>query len=112
MRRLLLAALLVAGCGGDGKDEGGADFPRACDESEVDGDCVLYSGAGWIAADVEENCTAGGTLMPACPDPASVGTCSIDPGEFETVTTFYTPYWTGTNAIQRCGEAGGTFAEP
>jgi hypothetical protein len=114
MRRLLLAAALVAGCGdgGGGKDGDGDDFPRACDESEVDGDCVLYSGAGWTAADVEESCTAGGMLMPECPAAASVGTCVLEPGEFETVTTFYSGYWTGTSAIQRCSEAGGTFAEP
>ena len=112
MRRLLLAAALCHGCGdGGGKDDGG-HFPRACDESEVDGDCVLYSGGGWTAADVEENCTAGGMLMPACPPEGIVGLCVLEPGELETVTTFYSGYWNGTSAIQSCNEAGGTFAEP
>ena len=88
--------------------------PRACDASRVDddGSCILYSGTGWTGADVEENCTEGGTLVPECPPDASVGSCTLTPGEFETVTTFYTPYWNGTQAIQACTDQGGTFVEP
>ena len=112
MRRLAFASVLAfAGCGDGGKDEGGDAFPRACDASEVDGDCVLYAGPGWTAGDVQENCVAG-TLLPECPPAAAVGACTLDPGEFETVTTFYTPYWNGSSAIGECADAGGDFAEP
>ena len=115
MRRVALALIAASACngGGGGKDADG-DFPRACDASQVDleGNCVLYSGPSWTAEDVQENCTQGGTLMPDCPAELAVGSCTLTPGEFETVTTFYTPFWTGSDAITGCEQQGGAFEEP
>ena len=99
------------GCGGgDDGDDGGPGFPRACDESAVDGDCLLFSGSDWTSADVTGECT--GDLLPSCPPTGVVGTCTIDPGDpFETVTTFYSPRWTAAQGVQACQSSGGTWVE-
>ena len=106
----LLLALVACAGGDDGAPTNGDDFPRACDQSTVDGDCGLFTGAGWTAGDVQESCAAG-ELLPECP-PNAVGTCTLDPGEFETVTSFYGTFWNGATAAQSCAESGGSFAEP
>ncbi|MEQ1504608.1 MAG: hypothetical protein ABMB14_20380 [Myxococcota bacterium] len=106
--------LVVAGCGGGGDDDGGGpSFPRGCDASQRDGDCILYSGADWTDEDVAGYCTDG-TLVPECPPGGAVGTCTMpggDPGDpFETVSTFYTPFWNAGQASSQCQGQGGTWS--
>lgn len=108
--RTVLVCLMAAACGG-GEDADGGAFPRACDASELDGGCVLYVGSGWSAADVQEDCVDG-ELLPECPQDGAVGSCTLDPGEFETTTTFYATFWTGSAASTSCASRGGTFDEP
>jgi hypothetical protein len=101
--------LIAAGCGGEG---GGSDFARACDQSGVDGDCVLFSGAGWTAEDVTEACAADGTVADECPANGAVGACTIDGGaDFETVSTFYTGFWTRSEGEFACSGQGGAWVE-
>jgi hypothetical protein len=108
-----LAVVLLAGCGGG--DGGGGDdvgFPTACDESTIDGDCVDFTGSGWLAEDVTSNCTQGGDLLPECPPTSAVGTCTIDGGtEWETVTTFYSPFWSAASGVQACQGQGGAWVQ-
>lgn len=112
--RIFGAALAACGCGGDG--DGGDDgddvgFPRACDESDVDGDCVLFSGDGWTAEDVGAACDSGGSLAAACPPAAVLGVCTLSAGNAdETQTSFYTPFWSGSQAAQQCQGQGGSWA--
>jgi hypothetical protein len=102
-----LAAGCAGGKGGDG--DGEPDFPRACDQSALDGDCVEYTGAGWVEGDVVSNCE-GGALAPLCPPESVVGWCTIDAGtEFETVTAFYVPFWTAPTGVQACQGQGGSW---
>ena len=68
-RRIGLAGLAAwVGCGGGGKEDEEGGFPRACDQSAIDGDCVEYTGDGWTEADVIENCTQQGFMIEACPE--------------------------------------------
>lgn len=102
----------LAGCGGgDDADDTSTDFPRACDQSTVDGDCVLYDGSDWLAEDVTGNCV-GGTVTAVCPPAGAVGSCTVDPGPFQTVSTFYTPFWTASAGVQACQSQGGSWSEP
>lgn len=95
MRRVALV-LMLAACA----DGGEPDFDRACDESEIDGDCVVYTGSGWIEEDVEVDCD--GVVVAECP-PNAVGRCTIDEGlSFETQSYFYQAFWPGNSASQRC----------
>lgn len=103
-------AALVVGCGGGGDGTDGPGFPRACDESALDGDCILFSGDGWISADVTGDCE--GSLLPSCPPGTDLGTCTVDAGEdFEVVTTFYTPFWSVADAAGACQGSGGTWVQ-
>ncbi|MEQ1572070.1 MAG: hypothetical protein ABMA64_40960 [Myxococcota bacterium] len=107
MVRVMALAGLV-GCGGDEVSADGA-FPRACDESTIDGDCVEYTGDGWVAADVTDNCD-GGAIVPECPPTTPVGECALDAGtEFETITVFYTPFWNAASGVQACAGQGGAW---
>lgn len=106
------AALGIAACGGDDGDGGSttADFPRACDESEIDGDCVLFTGDGWTAEDVGSACDNGGSVSALCPPAPQVGQCTLNAGELdETVTAFYTPFWSATQAGGQCEGSGGVW---
>jgi hypothetical protein len=107
MRWIVVAGVAACG-GGTGADDLG--FPRACDESSLDGDCILFSGEGFISADVTENCK--GRLLPRCPT-GDVGTCTVKPGEdFEAVTAYYPPLWDLDEATVACDEKGGTWLGP
>lgn len=100
--------LLAIGCGG-GDDEG-AEALRSCDQSDIDGDCVTFSGTDWTSADVADSCDAG-ELVADCPAANAVGTCTIDEGStFETRSTFYSPYWNASTAASACGGSGGSWA--
>jgi hypothetical protein len=107
----LALAPALAGCGGngDGEDSGGPGFPQACDQSEVDGDCVLFSGSRWTEADIAGACEQG-ELLPDCPSAGSVGTCEIDGGtDEETITSFYAPFWTTPQGAAACQGNGGAW---
>ena len=107
MRWFALFAV-AGGCGGDEGGSGIPGFPRACDESALDGDCILFSGDGWTSADVTGDCR--GELLPACPPGADVGTCTIFVGQpDEVVTTFYVPFWTAADASRACDDEGGEW---
>lgn len=86
---------LVACAGG-----AGADFDRACDESTIDGDCIEFTGSGWVEEDVSADCD--GTIVAECP-PNAEGRCTIESGlPFETQTYFYGSFWPGNSASQAC----------
>jgi hypothetical protein len=102
---------LVAGCNG-GKDADGdsGGFPRGCDESTLDGHCILFTGESWVEQDVIDTCSDG-QLVQDCPQTTDLGTCTLEAGtEFETVSTFYTPYWTVATAAAQCETNGGSWA--
>jgi hypothetical protein len=107
------AVLIAAGCGGDGTSAGsGTDFPRACDQSQFDGDCVRYTGSNWVFDDVVTACEEGGDLLPDCPAGAAVGTCTLEGGTpNETVTSFYSPFWTVAQAANQCQGSGGSWEQ-
>lgn len=108
-RWLVLVALI--GCSGKDGDSEGEDWPHACDQSAVDGDCVLYTGADWEPEDMIANCSEE-SFRDECPEGSLVGRCTIDGGSaFETVTSFYVPYWTAPQAVQSCQGQGGSWEE-
>jgi len=98
---------------GDPAADGPADpdaFPPACDQSMVDGDCVLFTGDGWVAEDVGDACPTG-LISAICP-PGALGDCTVDAGNpFETVTSFYPAFWTAASASVTCSSAGGDWTE-
>lgn len=108
MRASIVWVLWVAGCGCTSDAPSSSTFERACDDSEIDGDCVLYEGAGWLASDVVDNC-ATGVLRADCPT-GSIGQCRID-GEtsFSTTTWFYPGFWNVQGAEGACGSTGGIW---
>lgn len=104
-----LVCLVWAGCKGKGEEEGEGGWPRACDQSAGDGDCVLYTGADWEPEDMLESCPEE-DIAEACPEGAVVGYCTVDAGTgFETVTAFYTPFWTAPQGVQGCQGKGGSW---
>lgn len=111
MRRFGLLLALFA-CGGKDDGDGTTDaFPRACDQSTTDGDCVYYSGEEWLEEDVLASCV-GGSITGQCPPGGAVGSCTLDSGPFETVSTFYSPFWTAPAGVQACQAQGGAWSEP
>ena len=105
-----IAAALAVGCGGGSADDDDLGFPRACDESSYDGDCILFSGLGWISTDVVDACL--GQVAQICPPSGGVGSCTVLPGEdFEAVTTFYAGFWSVAQAVTACQDKGGVWEE-
>lgn len=92
-----LGLLALAACA-DGSTV--PDFDRACDASDIDGDCIVFTGAGWEEADVVSGCD--GEVVAECPGGAS-GRCTIDEGlSFETQSYFYPSFWPGNSGSQAC----------
>lgn len=86
------------------------EFPRACDESTVDGDCIEYTGSGWTQGSVVTEC-ADGTILESCPEGA-IGTCLWFGGTpDETLSYFYPQWWNGSQAAQQCASIGGTWTD-
>ncbi|HHO52402.1 MAG TPA: hypothetical protein ENK18_16405 [Deltaproteobacteria bacterium] len=108
MRLSVLCVLCLGACGGDDEGSTTGGFLRACDDSEVDGDCVLYDGGGWTEADIISSCETG-TLAPSCP-PGSIGQCVIDGDTgFSTTTWFYQGFWKPQDAAVACAGPGGVW---
>ncbi|MEN0064909.1 MAG: hypothetical protein AAGA48_22380 [Myxococcota bacterium] len=104
---LAVVGCLLGGCDGTSAPE---DFPRGCDQSTIDGDCIEYTGEAWTEVGVELQCTTG-EIVDACPDGA-VGTCAIDTDTIDgTVSYFYPQFWPGTQAAQKCISRGGIWTD-
>lgn len=102
-------ALVAIGCGGDGGG-GGGGFDRACDQSEVDGDCVMFTGTGWEETHVTDACADAGEVLDECPAEGAVGSCTLAAGTIsETVSTFYTGFYTPSEAELACTGSGGAW---
>lgn len=100
----LIGVAFALGCDGDAM----TSFPRGCDQSTLDGDCIEYTGEGWTEASVESQCTEG-DVVEACPEGA-IGTCALDTETVDaTVSFFYPQFWSGTQAAQQCTSRGGTW---
>lgn len=108
MRPSILCVMWLLACGGADDGTPTDAFPRACDDSQIDGDCVLYDGPGWVESDVIDNCETG-TLVTACPS-GSIGQCVIDGDtDFSTTTWFYPGFWNGQGAAEACAGPGGDW---
>ncbi|MBX2799935.1 MAG: hypothetical protein KTR31_19805 [Myxococcales bacterium] len=82
---------------------------RACDESELDGDCIVFEGIGYSEAEVAEECDPEGELAQMCPSGA-IGECRLETGtDWVTVSLFYAPFWTGQSASAQCSARGGLW---
>ena len=104
----MIALVALVGCDVEGVL--GFDFPRACDESKVDGDCIDFVGEVWTEEEIQQECTDG-LLLDSCPE-GEVGQCVIGAGTFDATTSyFYLPFWPGSQAAQRCASIGGTWIE-
>lgn len=94
-----VVVLLVACEGGSGVPE----FDRACDQSQIDGDCVHFTGSSWVEEDVIDACPTG-SVVAECP-PGAIGRCTIDAGlSFETRSYFYPAFYPGNAGSQRCNQ--------
>ncbi len=110
MRALTIPALVVGlwACNGDGGTV--PDFPRGCDESTIDGDCIVYTGAGWTEGEVVAECE-NGTIVESCPA-GEIGRCTLDSDtDNQTVSYFYPQFWNGGQAAQQCATRGGTWTD-
>jgi len=107
MRHALVAAILLAACAeGPSVD----DFPRGCDQSELDGDCIEYVGDGYSRSSVETEC-AMGVVVEACPQ-GDIGSCRLAEGTpDESRSYFYPRFWMGSQAAQQCASRGGTWTD-
>lgn len=105
---IVVGLLATIGC--DDGETTPDDFPRACDQSTVDGDCITYVGEGYTESDVGELCTVG-EVVDSCPDGA-IGECTLDADTVDaTVSSFYPQFWTGNQAAQSCLSRGGTWTD-
>ena len=77
MTRLLMVAVLVAGCRGkdEQEDEAAAKAKPCVVDSEV---CMTFD-SGWSASDAADECDAFAGEIGQCPD-EPVGTCLLEDG--------------------------------
>lgn len=102
---MLLSAVGIVACDGEGEVP---DFPRGCDESTVDGDCIEYVGSAFTESVVETRCP-NGTVVDACPE-GELGQCDLSSTTVDaTVSFFYPQFWTGNQAAEQCLQSGGTW---